>query len=433
MQPIFYVIKMTKYIKPIINLILLIFFILSFNLLTIKTFAKNVVIVIDPGHGGEATGGTMDDRIEREINLITATAMKERLEKYDNVDVYLTRTNNEDKELTRKQRFEFAQYVDASFLYSIHYNMSENHTLYGSEVWVCSSGEYNQKGSSFAAIEMEGLTSLGLFDRGIKCRLGKDGGEYYGILKYSREFKIPAVIIEHCHLDEERDSFFWNEDSYRKFGEIDADSVAKYFHLKSDLLDIDYTDYDVPEITHRDNSDPDTTAPEYCNIELLENDDNEATIKIDSEDYDTYIQYYSYSYDNGKTWSRLEDWTDRNSSSMTIKVDLLPEKEASFIVKTQNKYDIDLDSNVITLPAKIIPEIQTEESEEKVFKEIYISPDNHQTNDEKENTDFVKIIIIILVIGTAILVMGSLIFFITSAVQKSNYKKKRKKINHENR
>lgn len=424
---------MKKYICVINNLIFVLFSIICINALSINTYAENIVIVIDPGHGGEATGGTMDDRVEREINLITANAMKDRLEEYEGVDVYLTRTNNEDKELTRKQRFEFAEYVNASFLYSIHYNMSENHTLYGSEVWVCSSGEYNQKGSSFAAIELEGLTSLGLFDRGIKCRLGKDGGEYYGILKYSREYNIPAVIIEHCHLDEERDSAFWNEEAFKKFGEIDADSVAKYYHLKSETLGIDNTNYVVPEITHNSNADPDTTAPEYCNIELLECNEDEATIKIESNDNETYIQYYSYSYDNGKNWSRLEDWNDRNSDSIIINVELPLEKEAAFIVKTQNKYDLDIDSNVISLPAKVIPEIE-EEAVVKEFTEVYIEPAKINETENKPKADLIKIIIIILVIGTIALVSGTLIYFISNAIQSPKKRKKRNsKINHETR
>lgn len=416
------------------KLILIILCFIFINLFSVNAYADNIVIVIDPGHGGEATGGTMDERVEREINLITANAMKERLEQYDGVDVYLTRTNNEDKEMTRKQRFEFAKYVDASFLYSIHYNMSENHTLYGSEVWVCSDGSFNQKGSSFAAIEMEGLTSLGLFDRGIKCRLGKDGGEYYGILKYSREYNIPAVIIEHCHLDEERDSEFWNEEAYKRFGEIDADSVAKYYHLKSDILGLDFTNYETPEIPHNPDADPDTTAPEYCNIELLEYNDDEATIEIKSADNDTYIQYYSYSYDNGKTWSRLEPWDDRNSESQIIKVDLQLDKEAAFIIKTQNKYDIDLDSNQIILPAKVVPEIELEETIPEEFKEIYIDPQQNTTDRNKEPVDFIKILIIILVIGTFILVLGTLIYFVNSSLQNNRNRKKRKsKVHHETR
>lgn len=420
------------------------------------SFAKNIVVVIDPGHGGDALGGNIDDRIERDINLITATAMKERLEQYDGIDVYLTRTNNEDKELTRKQRFEFAQYVDADFLFSIHYNMSANHTLYGSEVWVCSSGPFYQMGKSFATIEMESLTSLGLFDRGIKCKLASDGDEYYGILKYGREFSIPSVIIEHCHLDEERDSEFWNEESYIKFGEIDADSVAKYYGLASTSLNLDFSRYEKIEFEDN-NTEPDTEAPLYCNVELVSNDDLSAQIKVSSKDNETYIQYYSYSLDNGVSWSRLESWPDRNEEETIFTVDLLENKEAQLIVKTQDKYDNDLDSEIICLPMAVIYEEvfdDPEDNDKTDYQDIYINPpgENNEENKNGLNKEIIKeelinkynilansnqtdnnllrYIIIILVTGTAFLILGTIIWFICVEAER---KRRKKKTNNETR
>ena len=56
---------------------------------------KPLVIVLDPGHGGMADdgrpeGGVYEGFIEKELNLIVAESMKEELEKYENVTVYLT-------------------------------------------------------------------------------------------------------------------------------------------------------------------------------------------------------------------------------------------------------------------------------------------------------------------------------------------------------
>lgn len=406
----------------------MLFAIICSYIFSVNSYAQNIVVVIDPGHGGNSPGGSYEDRVEREIDLITATAMKQRLEQYEGVEVYLTRTSNEEDELTRKQRFEYAQSVNADFLYSIHYNMSEYHTLYGSEVWVCSSGEFYKKGYSFALIEMEALTGLGLFDRGIKCRLDTDGSEYYGILKYSREFNIPAVIIEHCHFDEERDSQFWNYDSYVKFGEVDADCVAKYFRLSSPSLGIDNSAYNIPDITEDNTTDPDTTVPDYCEIELLNNDETSANIKIKSEDFDSYIQYYSYSTDGGNCWSRLEDWSDRNQNSMEFTVELLEGVEAPLIVKTLNKYDLDKVSNSIVLPMKIVHE-ETPEVIQKEFEEIYINPVSNNDNNSSfkfrlNNDSVLKIILLILVVGTIILAFGTFIFLIVSA---SNIDKPKKR------
>lgn len=386
------------------------------------------VIVIDPGHGGESLGGNIDNRIERDIDLITAFAMKERLEEYEDVEVYLTREDNESKELTRKERFEFAKEKNADFLYSIHYNMSESHTLFGSEVWICSEGPNYSYGMSFAKIEMEELTSMGLFDRGIKCKQDKKGGEYYGILKYSQEYNIPAVIIEHCHLDEERDSAFWNTEAYRNFGINDADCVAKYYGLHSDSLGIDYSNYireDIPVPTSQ--VQPDLTGPDYCNLSILENTDLTATCSIESEDTDTYVQYYSYSVDGGFSWSELFPWEDRSVTKQTFNVNLSEKGPLNLCVQTMNMYDISTVSNTVMLPQAVI-EIPEEESESfdsanefETYEEIVIeSGENVATKDNSISAILIFLLIILFIAITSF----SAALIVNSKIQKRKRKKK---------
>ena len=99
------------------------------------------VIVIDPGHGGENRGTIENNHEEKLMTMTTALAMYEELLLYDDVEVYLTRT--EDTDMSLKERAAFAQSVDADFLFSIHYNASVNHEIFGSEVWVSSVSPYN--------------------------------------------------------------------------------------------------------------------------------------------------------------------------------------------------------------------------------------------------------------------------------------------------
>lgn len=97
--------------------------------------AEELVIVIDPGHGGEEEGGMYDSFVEKELTLITAKAMKEELEKYEDVTVYLTR--EDDRKLSLEERVTFAKEVQADFLFCLHYNLSKDHnTLFGAECWV---------------------------------------------------------------------------------------------------------------------------------------------------------------------------------------------------------------------------------------------------------------------------------------------------------
>ena len=407
-------------IKRITICLFALFLFFSFNT---QSNAKNVTVVIDPGHGGEALGGNYEDRIERDINLITAISMKERLEQYEGVDVYLTRENNTDKELSRKQRFDIAQKVNADFLFSIHYNMSEYHTLYGSEVWVASKGKNYVKGYQFATIEMEALKDLGLFDRGIKNKLDKDRtGEYYGILKYSEEYAIPAVIIEHCHLDEERDSAFWNEQAYKEFGIRDADSVAKYFKLSSTALGIDNSEYErvsVEEPAQR--LDMDRTPPEYCDIEITDNE-SFVTVDIDSFDPDTYIQYYQYSTDGGLTFGRLEAWDDRTSKHQSFDVVKPEGEDIHLIVRTYNQYDQYAQSEESFVEGlKIVDEIH-EEPDLTQYETVVINTEGK--NNEHEITPLTVFIVVFVVL----FITFNIFLVISLTIKlKAAKKKKRKK------
>lgn len=401
---------MKRFLRIIIKLnMFLIIFLSGMYTFSIKGYCENVVVVIDPGHGGDALGGNMDNRIERDINLITAKALKERLEQYEGIDVYITRDNNEDEDLSRKQRLDVAKDKNADFLFSIHYNMSENHTLYGSEVWIASKGTNYVKGYKFASIEMESLTSLGLFDRGIKCKLNDaKNGENYGILKYAEDYNIPAVIIEHCHLDEERDSAFWNEEGYKLLGQTDADSIAKYFKLSSASLGIDNSNFETIEVIEPDyRHDVDSTEPEYCEINLIDSDDISATIEIKASDSDTYVQYYQYSLDGGRSFSRLEAWDDRQSDSQIFKIDKT-ETESELIVNVYNQYEFCKLSNSITIPAAIIEESAVE-TDSKDYEEISI------TLNKKDSSLQISPVMVLLVTLISLFVLFNILFFVAVA------------------
>ena len=160
---------------------------------------RPIIIVIDPGHGGDEEGGMYDSFVEKDMTLITAQVMKSELEKYENVKVYLTRTG--DTKLSLEDRVAYAKSVDADFLFCLHYNLSADHnTLFGAECWVSAFDRYYSEGTSFASIEMEALVDLGLYSRGINTRLNKDGLDYYGIIRHAREQELTCVLIEHCHM-----------------------------------------------------------------------------------------------------------------------------------------------------------------------------------------------------------------------------------------
>ena len=268
-----------------------------------------LVIVIDPGHGGDNRGTIENNHEEKFMTMTTALAMYEELQRYDNVEVYLTRT--EDVKLSLKERAEFAVSVDADFMFSIHYNASANHELYGSEVWVSSVAPYNGYGLQFGHEFLSEAREMGLLVRGVKTRLG-DEGDYYGIIRESVALNLPALIIEHCHVDNINDTDFCDTDEDLKaFGIADATAVAKYFGLSSSELNVDYSGYALTEasatslnsITKNDD-----TEPDVCQI-ALKQEDYEAetvTLEVTAADYDSPLMYYSYSLDGGKVFSERE-------------------------------------------------------------------------------------------------------------------------------
>ena len=216
-----------------------------------KCYAEEYIVVLDPGHGGEALGGQTEEYIEQEINLITAHAMYDRLCQYEGITVYLTHDEIGEVDISRTDRSKIAAEYDADYLISLHYNMSANHNLYGTEVWTSAFGSEYSFGQTIGTIITNDLSSeFGLFNRGVKVRLNNKRDDYYGIIQLCRKEGIPSIIIEHCHLDSEKDRAVLGSisDIFVKFGEKDADAVAKYLRLKSSSLGIDYSDYQYDEV-----------------------------------------------------------------------------------------------------------------------------------------------------------------------------------------
>lgn len=337
--------------------------------------AENLVIVIDPGHGGKNEGALYDGYTEKEMTLIVARAMKEELEKYESVEVWLTRETDVDMKII--DRAAFAAEKNADFLFCLHFNTSESRSYYGAEVWVPSGGEYYAKGYSFAQVEMQELTELGLYSRGIKTRLDKLGNDYYGILRYCTREGIPSVLIEHCHLDHEKDRGFYQEsrEQLREFGRRDARAVARYFGLSSEIPGMDFSGFSAPMTQiPADTVKPDKTEPELCRIKSadINAQTGEITVSMEAEDEDSYILYYGFSLDAGVTYSSLEGWPrpegwNRSAREHTFTINAPFDQELQLRVKVYNGFDLDTESDVLTLPA--IPDPARVREEERLARE----------------------------------------------------------------
>lgn len=397
-------------IKYIINITgILSVLIVCFLFCSIKARAdKPLVIVIDPGHGGENLGAEYEEYTEKEMTMVVARAMKEELEKYDQVVVYLTHDTDTDMDI--EQRALFAKEKNADFLFCLHFNMSADHDLFGAEVWVPAGGEYYSRGYSFAQIEMEELTGTGLYSRGIKTKLNDKGDNYYGILRYCSREQVPSALIEHCHLDHINDHKFYQqgEEQLKEFGRLDATAVAKYFRLHSDILGVDYSDYPVPETAVPSGMVmPDKTEPELCQIEVtdINKETGEVTISMEADDADSYILYYNYSLDGGNTYSMPDAWPRTkgwNSSDLTYSFTIQVPFDRQIMLRTGafNGFDAWAESNEIMLEPIPDPErlkaeqLQLEEEkrleEERKLEEQRLAKEEQMLKESQEQAEAIK-------------------------------------------
>ena len=74
------------------------------------------------------------------------------------MDVYLTHTD--DVTMSLADRAQFAADRNADFLFSIHYNASMDHDLFGSEVWISSVQPYNAYGYQFGWEQMQQMQAM---------------------------------------------------------------------------------------------------------------------------------------------------------------------------------------------------------------------------------------------------------------------------------
>lgn len=374
---------------------LLPFLLLAFHSFPVHAENEPVVVVIDPGHGGENLGADYEGYLEKEMTLITANAMYEELLKYDGIEVYMTRTD--DKDLTLAERAEYAAGVNADLLAVLHFNMSENHNLFGSEVWISAFGEDYQKGYAFGEAVLAQFDTLGSYRRGVKTRLNDDGEDYYGSIREARARNVTAALIEHCHVDNEKGTVYCDtEEKLKTLGKLDATAVAQYFGLSSSVLGTDYSDYEkafveLPSSVVR----PDETPPEICYIELIEADKESRKIKLrlSAQDSESGMLYYSYSTDGGTTFSPLKEWPEADTFRFSAEVPngITPH----IVVNAYNGYDLFTASNEIAIEGfplvSNLPEEEsipsTKETAETVPTETLVTVWEEESVSDKESEE----------------------------------------------
>ena len=177
---------------------------------------EDVVIVLDPGHGGLDSGTEMkyDGKLvcEAAINLSIAEACRDYLlENYENVQVYLTRET--DVKVSLEERVAFAEEVGADYMLSIHINSDEGYAK--GALAIVPRGRYQPEQGAASKRTAEAillhLEELGMVNRGTTYQLGEDRYpdgtyvDYFAVIRGCVRRNIPCIIMEHGFLDNEED------------------------------------------------------------------------------------------------------------------------------------------------------------------------------------------------------------------------------------
>lgn len=211
--------------------------------------ADDLVVVIDPGHGGTELGANVKDAngkrvYEKNMNLKMASAMYNKLSQYAGVKVYMTRID--DSTVTLASRLKYAKSVGCDVLYSLHVNAKGDAQKETEGVSaLISKGAYRPslaktaKGITDLALQYvtsaSGMSNNGDLYRtsGSKKYANGAKADYYYIVRQATAYNFVGFIMEHGFIDNANDFNTLNDDDNLKLiGEADAQAVIDYYNLQ---------------------------------------------------------------------------------------------------------------------------------------------------------------------------------------------------------
>lgn len=184
-----------------------------------KETKGNLVVCLDPGHGGSDSGATYGNLVEKTINLQTSLYTKERLEQYG-VEVHMTRSS--DTYVNLSDRPAYAKSRGCNLFVSQHMNSGGGN---GTEVYY-SITQYGRKDLA-AKISSKVSSSLGISNRGAKTRTG-DNGDYYSVIRNAASAGIPGLIVEGAFLDGNANV----AGNAKAIGYATAEAILEYYGYK---------------------------------------------------------------------------------------------------------------------------------------------------------------------------------------------------------
>lgn len=224
--------------------------------------AKDLVIVLDPGHGGAEGGATRKlggvTYREEIINMKIANYCKAELETYAGVKVYLTRSSVNQKSQDRETRLNIAKRKHADALVSLHINATGSYSqtsttgayccVPSTRTWPASKSVTAQEARNLASTILKELHSqtglknngfwiddeLGILVFGQKNNYTSAQAKKWNMTKSEINTRIPSFIVEHCFINNPNDckKHLKTDAQIKKMAVADATGIAKYYGLQ---------------------------------------------------------------------------------------------------------------------------------------------------------------------------------------------------------
>lgn len=178
---------------------------------TTRTVLRNFIVCLDAGHGGNhGAMSPLDGRFESDDTLRLTLAVQRELNKYGDVTVVMTRT--EDVDVDNGERAEIANEAGADLFISIHRNSNTTGTIGGIEGWIHSSNPADSRAAGemiLAAMEQVGVTE----NWGVKTGTWDEPQANYKVIRLA---EMPAVLLEVGYVNYAQDNelFDRNLDKY---------------------------------------------------------------------------------------------------------------------------------------------------------------------------------------------------------------------------
>lgn len=243
--------------KRVLRILFIMLFIIFIFCIKIKAFT----IVLDPGHGGEDSGAinVRANLKESEINYKIATYLASYLNRYQNIEVIITRTSTQNKSL--QQRADVAINNNADLLMSLHINSAESGTPTGACTYVTyrtDFDKYKKNCTELSNLILNNLSKIGIKNNGVKTRVCKDNepkwmyadgthADYYGIIRYCMKGtkgdgieneidittgkSIPVILVEHCYIKNGDEKYIDSNTDIQRIAKCDLDGIVSYYGL----------------------------------------------------------------------------------------------------------------------------------------------------------------------------------------------------------